>query len=249
MKGHTLRALPFVAFAFFAACLVAAPARAQNSNAAPITTAFSVAILQGNLTVENGSGQILYTANDLAVTEELPADLENMVATNSGELAGFTPFSFPPYVLSNLPSMVDPTLTDYEFLTDGFPELSNLPDWNGNVPPALFLNSQGTLATTSFSATNSVNQFFTDVITPDLLANDPFNLPISSSSIQETDNYFNMTAFDPSGVEEVDSYVGVPYFTDNIVEVTPEASSILLLIAGLAGFGLFAWTRRRKAAS
>jgi len=222
MKEHTNRTVVPVLLALLAVCLLVAPAFAQTSNPPIIQTDFNVDLVQGILTVQAPDGQVLSTQNDLSVSTALVGDLET-------QMIGDPNLDLSAYATANLPSMIGSE--------DNFTFLNVIA--NPNAVPSLLLTSQGNIINGP-DFTDPLNAMYTD-----LTGNSPISGTVTSTTIQGVGNdQFFVEGF--SGNQEIEGIINVNYDTYNIVEVTPEAGSLVLLLAGLAGLGLCACARRSK---
>jgi hypothetical protein len=228
MRRHTIRAFVLLNVAALIACRFASPAFAQTGNQ-PQTSSFDINLVLGTLNVETPDGNVIFTENDLAVSSALPGDLEAQIASDPT-------YGFPPYVTANLPKLIGPGETDFDFLNNtGLNEPSVLLTPFGAVDsgPGQFNVFNAAAAAFTFNGMTLPAQ---DFQAPQLVATDQF--PLTGMSGGQQSKYDVLPSYWDQEVVAI-----VPFGT----RIVPEASSLPLLAAGLVGIGLLAWSRRRKA--
>jgi hypothetical protein len=200
--------LPVVAF------VAAALGSAQSAKATPCTaaapcvTTFSINLIYGTDTFEDAGGAVLFTREDLYVSNGIGPSLEDAIV-------GDPTIALPPFVTSNLGDLI--TSSDYVFLT--------------TATPGALLTASGTLLQPVVRGPLTTS---TDLMVSDL-TNTPFDgsvvSDVLSSDLADTNAY--LFAAD-NGSDYWEGIVLVSQYDLNLVEQqVPEPPGWLLFVSGL----------------
>jgi hypothetical protein len=221
MTGRLVRLYIAVGVAF--AALALAPQAMASScivpSCAPINDSFSMSVIMGTLEVETSTGTVLYTTNDLYVTNgPIPDDLAAQIETDS----------VPAYIQDNIALLAGGN--DFDFLT--------------TVAPPMLLSvdgSTGASAGTCFS-------YLCAAVEDDLESISLGPVTSATSSFLYSDAYF-ISGLNSDQTEIADGVVNVNFAEDVVIETetsaVPEPKSALMIGCIVLGLALF---RRMRAA-
>ena len=178
---------------------------------------FNVDIVWGTLTIQNGSGAVLQTFNNLASSQTLPSDLASLIAAD--------PIA-PAYVQYNISQLVGTGETTFDFL-----------DQPPNVFPPVLLSVSGSVDILSGDAFNLATNDLETIALGPITGTTPH--PTGEADLN--DQYvFPGIGSNP----DVAVIVNVNFFSDSVIETvaTPEPSLLPLPLIVLVGVGI----RRRR---
>lgn len=188
---------------------------AKGGTAECFTNAFNVNVYMGTLDVESAGGTVLYTANNLLVSNSpIPDDLAIQIETDSG---------VPAYVQNNIGLLAGSD--DFDFIEEP-----------GSDFPAMLLSVDGSVA----SATEC-SSAVCDVVEDDL---ESISLaPVTGVTATYYNDEYVIWGFNSDESELAKAAINVNFYSDVVVETetaaVPEPGTALMVACGVLGLALF----------